>query len=302
MRGYSRRPYHVAVEPEYRPLLGRERIHHGVIDDARTPGFFERLVRKPRRERIRGEPEQIAAPIPYEGSGETVELQLLLRPEADVPNAVGAELITSLAGASHHLAYEVLGVGERIIVQLTCDEADLGTVRGSLRAHVPDVRVVEERDYLWQAWQQDEAVGVIVPFGLSDRVFHPLRTTRPCRAVRLGEITHDSLAEIVGRMEDLRPDETLLLQALFAPALAPWRKDIEQFVSSIEDVDNVLPLVQSKFAEPLFAAVIRVAATSPDEQRALSLARSLTRALIAETRSAHNELMPLERGKVSFEE
>src|SRR6185437_9355567 len=125
MRGYSRRPYHVAVEPEYRPLLGRERIHRGVIDDARTPGLFERLVRKPKRERIRGEPEPIAAPVPYEGSGETVELQLLLRPDADVPNAIGAALITSLAGASHHLAFEVLGVSERIVIQLTCYEADL---------------------------------------------------------------------------------------------------------------------------------------------------------------------------------
>jgi predicted DNA-binding transcriptional regulator AlpA len=302
MRGHSRQPYHVAVEPEYRPLLGRERIDRGVIDDARTPGFFERLRKRPKREWIRAEPEPIAKSVPFEGSGEMVELQLLTRPDSDVSSAVGAALITSLAAASHHLAFEILAVGDRITVQLTCDEADLGAVRSSLRAHVPDVRVVEERDYLWAAWQHDDAFGVIVPFGLSDRVFRPLRAVRPAHALRSGELASDPLAEIIGRMDDLGADETLLLQVLFAPALAPWRNDLEQFVSSIEDVDNVLPLVQAKFSDPLFAAVVRIAATSPNEDRALSNARSLSVALISQTRSAQNELVALERGKISLEE
>jgi len=134
-------------------------------------------------------------------------------------------------------------------------------------------------------------------------VFWSLRTTRTTRALRTADVAAgDPLTEIVGRMERLESDETLLLQVLFAPALAPWRKDLTQFVSSINDEDNVLPEVERKFSEPLFASVVRVAASSSDEERAVSHARSLARALIAETRSAENELMPLEPGKVSLED
>ena len=303
MRGHSRRPYRVAVEPEYRPLLGRERIHRGIVDDARIPGFFERVLKRATPKRAVAGPDRVSDPVPFEGSGETIELQLLVRPDASFPNAVGAALITSLSGASHHLAFEILAIAERITVQLTCDEADLGSVRSSLRTHVPDVRVVEEQDCLWQAWQRDDSVGVIVPFGLSERVFRPLRAIRATNAVRTGDpAINDPLAEVIGRMDDLAADETLLLQVLFAPALAPWRKDIEQFVASIEDLDNVRPIVESKFAEPLFAAVIRIAASSPSEERAGRHVRALAKALISQTRSAQNELVPLERGKVSFED
>jgi DNA helicase HerA-like ATPase len=296
MRGHSARPYLVPLEPSYRPLLGRERIHHGIIDDARTPGFFERFRRKPNVNRAPklDEPESVPEPVPFEGSGETVELQLLVRPDVNVSNAIGAALLMSLAGASRHLAFELLAVGERIVAQITCDESDLGAVRSSLRMHVPDVRVVEARDYLWEAWRKEEGFGVVIPFALSERVFRPLRTVR--------EASIDPLIEIIGRMESVRADETLLLQILFAPVRAPWRKDLEEFVSSIDDIDHVASQVREKFSEPLFATVIRVAAYSPSEEQATSRARSLAAALVSQTESQRNSLVLSRAGKISFEE
>jgi predicted DNA-binding transcriptional regulator AlpA len=296
MRGQSSRPYNVPIEPEYRPLLGRQRIHRGVIDDTRRPGFFEqfREKSKPKRAPEHGEVEPIPEAVPFEGSGETVELQLLVHSDVNVPNAIGAALLVSLSGASHHLAFEVLAVGERVVVQITCDEADVASVRSSLRTHVPDVRVIGARDYLLEAWKREDGFAVIVPFALSDRVFRSLRTSR--------EANVDPLAEIIGRMDGLGPRETLFLQVLFAPARAPWRKDLEEFVSSIDDIDHVMPLVREKFSEPLFAAVVRIAAFSPTEEQALARARALAAALVSQTKSPRNNLELSRSGKISFEE
>lgn len=293
-RGFSSRPYRVPLEPPYRPLLGRERIDRGVIDDARRPGLFERLKEpRLRRAQVRGEPATIAEPIPFEGSGETVELQLLVRPDADIPSAVGTALILSLAGASHHIAFEVVAVGGRISVQVACDECDLDAVRSSLRAHVPDVRVLEARDRPWAAWQQDAVVGIL-SLGLGDRVFQQLRVAR--------ERDSDALVDIVGGMESLAANESIVLQILFAPARSPWRKDLEEFVSNIEDEDDVLPLVEEKFAEPTFACVIRVAACAENENAAERCLRSVTSAVITQTESAANRLVLLGPGKVSLDE
>ncbi len=294
MRGHSTRPYRVSLEPEYRPLLGRERTHRGIIDDARTPGLFERIAPKKKRRERHGEPEPIPSPVPHEGLDETVELQLLVRPDTSVNEAMGAALLNSLAGAEHHLGFEILGLSDRIVVQLVCDEKDRLSVRGSLRAHAPEVKVVEARDYLWEKWQDEEHVGAIASFGLEDRVFHKLRS--------LNRIDSDPLSELVGKMEDLKQDEVLLLQVLFAPALAPWRKDIEEFVSSIEDVDGVLPLVKEKFSEPMFAAVVRIAALAESEEAALALVRSMAMALVSTTASSTNRLILLDPPKHSFEE
>jgi predicted DNA-binding transcriptional regulator AlpA len=286
MRGDTVQPFRAPLEPEYRPLLGRERIHHGIVDDARTPGFFDRLARPKHRE-ILGEPPSIPEPVPASGSGETVELQLLVRPDATFPGPVGTALLSSIASATSHVGFELVATHERIVSQLVCDERDREHVRTSLRTHVPDVQVLEARDYLWQLCQE-EAWTSVRGFALNDRVFHKLRAA--------GRGEGDALAEIIGQMEEAKPGEVLLLQVLFAPTRSPWREDIEEFVSSIEDVDGVRSLVHEKFVEQIFAAGVRIAVRSPREDRARFLAERLTDALISVTRSPTNALVPLAPG------
>jgi hypothetical protein len=203
-------------------------------------------------------------------------------------------LLTSLSGASCHLGFELIGVANRVVVQLTCDQQDLAQVQASLRAHAPDVRVLEAHDFLSENWEERARFAALLSFGLEDRVFHRLRT--PDRS------DQDPFVELIARMENVEEDELLLLQVLFAPTRAPWRKDFDEFVSSIEDVDNVRPLVREKFAEPTFAATIRIAALAVTEDAVLSRAGALAAALVDVTRSSSNTLTLLDAASRSIDD
>ena len=82
---------------------------------------------------------------------------------------------------------------------------------------------------------------------------------------------------------------SVLFNLLVTPAKAPWGEEFENFALSIDDADKVLPLIRSKFSEPLFATILRVAASSPSQDRAVERARSLAYAVSGAVRSEANE-------------
>src|SRR4051812_19014021 len=100
-RGLRSKPYVVPLEPAYRPLLGRERIRKSPVDDARQPGFLERLTTRPGIAAARSgdRNERSARGWPTN----PVELQLLPKVDSTVPPAVSLAVLGSVLGASRHV-------------------------------------------------------------------------------------------------------------------------------------------------------------------------------------------------------
>lgn len=283
-RGHSSpRANRVSLEPPYRPLLGKHRIKSSIIDDARKPGLVEKYRAHQPKESLKELPSSYSQPVSHERSGELAELQLLTRPGQTISTAIASALLGSFTGVSRHVGFELIGLPDKIVPQFVCDTADRSAVCGSLRAFSPEAQISECPGFLRSEWENDERFGAILTFGLQDRVFRMLRSET--------RLEPDPLTEIIGRLDDLTDGELALFQILFSPARFPWRKDLDEFLSNIEDVDKAIPLVRAKFAEPTFAAVIRVAAVANSSDVAASRVSALASALFATTRSAQNELV-----------
>lgn len=290
-RGASTRPYRVPLEPDFRPLFARQRVDRGVIDDARKPSLLQQLLAPAIQPRSSGQ-GTAGVPEPCPGPSHPVELELRARSDWSPQKGFGGALLASLAGVSHHLAFEVVGTPQRVVVQLVCDEGDVRTVETPFRAHSPELRLRRRSSALRDEWDAGDGVAVIAPLSLSDRVFRMLRQAT--------QTPIDPLSEIVGHLDDLGDGELALVQVLFAPTRFDWRSELEEFVSHIDDVDKVLPRIHEKFSGPTFAAVVRVAARAPTEEAAIARAQRLFRAVVAITASDENGLVLGRSGRHSF--
>lgn len=283
MRGSEVWPHRVPLEPPYRPFLTPQRTRDDkIIDDGRKPGLWTRL-----RSRA-AEPATIAesqpeAPEMRTGDAQDIAEFRLLAPEAlVVKGELATRLIASLGAIRGRIGFEVIGTSDAVAVQLACTATHKRAAASSLRAYCPDVKIREDVSSLAEAWLASGnyfASCCLIP---EQRIFRSLRIER--------KLETDPLVEIVGRLDDLAEGELGLVQILFEPARAHWGQELLGFVKAIEDEDGVLPLIQHKFSEPLFAVLIRVAALAGDADRSRDLAVGLASALQTVTRSEANEL------------
>jgi hypothetical protein len=280
-RGLATWPHRVPIEPAYMPLFPKERIPKPIIDDARRPGLLDR-----RQRILRATPpievvhtDATSQDVPRE----VAEFELLLPVDFAVKVGAARGWLASLRSLIDPMSFEILGLSDQVVVQIASGRADSASVISSLRSFFPETKVRERRTSLRQAWERDEGFGVVLGFGLGGRVFRELHTE--------DKLDVDPLVGIIGELNRLSDGELGLVQLLVVPAKEPWREEFENFALSVDDADKVLPLIRSKFSEPLFAAVLRVAASAPDEDRAVQRARSLAYAVAAATRSDANELV-----------
>jgi len=286
-------PQRVELEPPFGPLFAERRVRAGIVDDARFPGILDRVFGK-RVEKLLNETkyeEFVATPSTERGA--IAELQLLLPEAFAVKAGMASRLLASLRNLEHPLSFEIVGTSENVVTQLCCAVSDRASVLSSLRAYFPELKVRERSDYLRTEWESEDRIGVILGFGLRERVFRSLATE--------DKLDFDPLIGIVGSLGTLSDGEVAFIQVLFHPTKHPWGPELEDFASKIEDVDKVLPQIREKFSEPMYAVVIRLGVLGADEQETLGRARSLGGALHAATRSDTNELDLLERADHPFD-
>ncbi len=293
MRACPPWPERVELEPPFEPLVAERRVRVGIVDDARSPGLLDRLFGKS-SERPTGEvaSEELIA-SPRVSRGPISELQLLLPEGFVIKTGMASRLLASLQNLEDPLGFELVGTSEHVVTQLSCSVSDRPTVQASLRAFFPELKVRERADYLRTEWEGEERYGVILGFGLRERVFRQLATE--------DKLDFDPLIGVIGCLNALSEGELALVQVLFHPARRPWGRELEDFASKIDDVDHVLPQVREKFSDPMYAAAIRVAALGRREEEAVSRANSLAAAIHAATRSKYNELELLSPADHSFE-
>jgi predicted DNA-binding transcriptional regulator AlpA len=104
---------------------------------------------------------------------------------------------------------------------------------------------------------------------------------------------------VIGAMGELGVAETAVFQVLLTPVRYPWPESIIRAVtddagdSFFIDDPNMPKLAAEKISSPLFVAVIRVAAQSPNANRAWRIAERVGNSLRQLADGTSNELIPL---------
>lgn len=236
----------------------------------------------------RAEPQ----PEPDEDETPLVAIQVALPPDVKILPDVAEHFLLSLSACTGPVSFELVGATEGITLQLACRTRDAAHVREQLRAYFPEATLSEDADVLAGQWRVSTAGGpIVVDFGLSEEFMRPLRTFARFEA--------DPLMGVTGALTDLQPGELGLLQILFTATRAPWAASILRSATDgaggafFADAPEMLPFARVKVSRPLYVAVIRIAAQSPDPERAWQLAKRLGGALAQVASPPSNELIPL---------
>jgi predicted DNA-binding transcriptional regulator AlpA/DNA helicase HerA-like ATPase len=295
-RGWLVFEYPVALEPPFRRFLGH--FAPGALnanDDGRrqtgVSSFFDRL--KPRdppplpiQEDREPEPAYVTDRTPV------VEVQVVLPPETKITKDAASQFLMSLGHLSWPASFEIIGTSESIIVQLAASPWDRQHLREQLQAYFPEGLLSERGGYLEALWDRTGTKETAaVEFGLSKEFMRPLRSFE--------RFDPDPLVGVIGTMGELGVGETAVFQVLLTPVRNPWPESIIRAVtddagdSFFMDDPNMPKLAAEKISSPLFAAAIRVAAQSPNGNRAWRIVERIGNSLRQLAEGTSNELIPL---------
>lgn len=302
LRGRGWQVWESPVEPEppFRPFTGHHLPRDFFHDDGQlesplsrwTAGLFGKSTAALPAS---GEPppaEEEPAPDFIETLPELIEMQVALPPASQPKPEVFEQLLSSLHYCRQPLAFEVVGTAESMVMQVVAERSDVGQVALQLKAHFPDAVIAPQSDYLTSQWERaEDAATVLLDFGLDREFMLPL-ATKPFAV--------DPLVGVTGTLERLGVGELGALQILFAPARKPWAESIVRAVCTadgepfFENAPEMLAAMKLKLSRPLYTVVVRVAARSPDEQRAWQIAKGLAGALYLFQNRQGNELVALD--------
>jgi excisionase family DNA binding protein len=293
-RGWRVWPRPVVLEPPFRPFFGHFlEGSNPTVDDGRRQtrlsSIFDRLKAAPNNELT--VPVVVEPPLQYfEDDGPLIEIQIALPPETKVTRDAAAQFLLTLGHASRPTSFEIVGTQESIVVQLACAKRDARQVSQQLQAYFPDAIVITREGYLASRWD-GRGRRAVVDFGLSNEFMRPLRGYE--------RFEPDPLAGVLGAMSYLGDGEVAILQVLFAATRQAWPENIMRAVtdaagdSFFADDPLMAKLAAAKVTKPLFAAVVRVAAQSIQEDRAWRVVETIGHSLRQFIDSPSNELIPL---------
>ncbi|MEA2238887.1 MAG: hypothetical protein QOC81_3611 [Thermoanaerobaculia bacterium] len=296
-RGALQWPQCVRLEPPFRSFQGHFITSRPAVeDDGRKHGVLSwlglqltRPIGAPVLEPQQEFPEE-AQPEPEEDNDdqEIVEFALALKEGTRVDREGAEAFLLALRTCREPIAFEIVATAERIVVQWAARRSDAGLVREELRVFFPEAGVAETTDSLPRTWSEPPGTMAIIECGLAREFMLPLRTF--LRA------DPDPLLASFGALSDLAADEVAVLQMLFEPAREDWAESVRRAVTDGEggsffvDAPELTKLALEKVSHPLFAAVLRLATSSPVTGRAEAILRSLAGTLAHFGRADGNEL------------
>ena len=293
-RGWQVYPEPVCPEPPFEPFYGHFLPEEPLIDDGRRPNalssFTKWVGRKLSKEAAPATPQTEEEPEPELLSREAlVELQTFLPANLNIKRDNFEQFLSGLSLCREPVTFEILGRSDRISAQFAVHQEDEPLVDRQLRAFFPDAVFLSRKGMLETAWQETpDADSAIVEFGLAREFMLPLGTGRL-----------DPFVGIVGALTNLLQDDLGLFQVIFMPARAPWAENMLRSVTDNDgkpffvNVPELVSAAKDKAAQRLYAAVVRIAARSPDSGNAWEIVRHLASSLGVFNRPGGNELVPL---------
>jgi hypothetical protein len=295
LRGWDVWPYAVALEPQFQPFYHTLPIATPGYDDGRTPGIADWLrglwTKRDSDTQPAAAESQALDALPAPDDIDLVDLRVRCEEDVDVSPEVSERLLLVFGTMDCPVAYELVGAGGSVALQLAIAARDAPFVRHVLDDQIPGLTVETQVSALPADWQVQKGETTVVDFGLSREAVLPLR--------RFRSFAVDPLVPIISALHALRGEESAVLQVRFARTAYPWAESMLRAVSDGEghaffaDAPELLPLCREKTASPLTACSIRVAARSPTGDRTVEIVRSLSRALTVVGDPAGNELIPL---------
>lgn len=304
-RGWQVWDYPVELEPPFEPFPG---YYLPADDDARQATRLSTFVERLHGKHTLTEPTldigvlldayNESEPAAYFDDSPITEIQIALPTKGNSNREVAERFLSSLRTARQPVGFEVIGLGDSIIMQFSCREADVTLLRSNTRAYFHEARFQEKTDFLTGRWSQLANAGctpVIVDFGLSHEFVIPLPPTTG--------LSIDTLTGIVGTLAEVATNEMAVVQVLFHTTQNEWANNAVWATTShggnsvFADAPQMADQLKQKISQPLFATVLRIGVMTSNYERSWDLARRLGTALISifatSSNTGWNELIPL---------
>jgi len=303
-RGWQVYDEPVHLEPPFIPFTVRHFPKTPPVDTGSRPSFLGSLVRGLGQKlatqpppQIEPEPEEEPEPKPFSRNS-IVELQTSLPADLDIAKDEFEQFLSNLSLCREPMAFELLGIQNKVAAQFATASLDASLVRRQLQAYFPETVFKPSENVLAQAWETCSGEeSLVVDCGLAREFMFSLAT---------GKL--DPFIGIVGALSELQADELGLFQVLWQPVREDWQEDI---LNSVMDEDGkplfvnlpeLTKAAQQKVSKRLFAAVVRIATKARTFDRALEIARDLAGSLRVFAQPGGNELIPLQNDDYPFAE
>lgn len=291
-RGFLQWPRPVRLEPPFRPFFGHYLPSSGpVVDDGRREGIFSQLfgpssnsqalTHAPHPDEDEPEPEF------DRGLGVLTHFTIGMPESTRLDRDAAEAFLLSLQAVSSPISFEIAGQPDAITVQFTARPADAFLLRDQLRAFFPGAAAAESADALKVPWSVETGYFALVECALAREFMLPLRT--------FARMDPDPLLAAYAAMESLGCGESGVIQVLLEPTREDWARSVIAAVTDgqggpfFADAPDLTRLAFEKVSHPLYAAVLRIGATAPTNERATEILRRIAGSLVQLGRTDGNE-------------
>lgn len=293
-RGWNQYPNVVRIEPPFQPFAASDQPAT-IIDDGRRPTLLGRLIAKlgGRNATPNALESHSEAPSPqrFAWAEPLHEVELLVPSDEKIDVAAAYEWLRNIAGARSPLAFEIVCDKARVSLRFAAEPRDIGRIRQHTLAFFPAVKVREATRSVVEGWtESDGSVVGAIEFGLSREFMLPL--SAPSSKT-------DLLTPVLAAFASLATSDAAILQLLVEPVRAPWSTAALRAVTTpsgepfFVDAPEITQLAREKCAQPLYAAVLRLAVAAEERNSAEDVLLGVATALRSLGDSARNELTPL---------
>ncbi len=290
-RGYELYSYPISLHVPYARF--QRTVTSFVSDDGVVPSVFQKIktfLEKPKEEEIDIVEYPISKAIQREKNVRVIVISFPKGQDIDV--RLSRELLSTLSFTKHPLSFEIIGAGEYIQVQLTCDEYDYERVYSHFQAYFPSVilRDGKQFDIPFDSSEDGEEI-VIVDFGLQQEFMLPLQ--------RCESFTHDPLTSFFALLETLKDGDTIVFQILVQGIDTPLSHDVMYAVhdgagsSFFSDFPEIVQEAKMKTDSALMSVVIRCAVQGTTRSQTEYLANECIKNICTQTTGEYNNLIPL---------
>ncbi len=301
-RGWDVWDYPVELEPPFVPFYFHSIQKTNHIDDGYKQTFMSSVIEKVKRkwnkfsdEHIKlddkfPEPSEYVSATQFQCDEKIEELIVVFPQNYKVNSEYIEQCLLGITTSTYPVSFEIIGSEKSITVQFACRESDSLYISQQIHAFFPDAIITVGQNLLQSLLAETKEIAV-VDFGLSEEFMRPLRTFKT--------FDPDPLTSVFGVLENLNEGEKGIIQILFQVVDSPWTTSIMRSVlnddgdSFFIDAPEMVKLAKEKCKHPLFAVIIRIAATTKSQQRAWEILKALTGCFTVFSDPYSNELIPL---------
>jgi len=294
-RGWLHYDHPVHLEPPFIPFY-RHGFKQTQIDDGKRPSILHQFLQSfstPKAPIVIDRPQldyETIEPYPYDDDTFLEAIQLKLPKDRKGLAERMKAVLVMLSYSYTIFSFEVIGTEKEIILQFVCDEHHSDTLTTYLAAYFPNCTLVYSDQYINDIWKTGCST-MVVDFGLA------YECVRPINAGKQGGF--DPLQSFYAVLERLQEGEQAGMQILFQPTCNQWSESMKRSVTMYDkssffvDVPEAPQLAQEKTQSLLYAVTIRAYAQADTLEDAAVILQKLNNAIIAASKSNHNQLIPL---------